>query len=285
MPQVNRALLVGVLLVTLGFGSSSALASAYGIAVTLTMLMTTILTYFVVRHGWGYPLWVAIGATGMFLVIDVVLVISCSLKIFDGGWFPLVLGAGLFTMMATWKQGRELLVARIRKDDPELLPFVQALCQDEHITRVPRTAIYTVANPDTVPQALTHNLKHNRVLHEQNVILTVAFHEVPWIPVEDRVEVELLGHGFWRVVVNYGFKDSPNIPTALDLCGACALTINQFETSYFLSRETVVPTSGNAMPDWQEHLFAAMSRNAGSVIEFFGLPNNAVIELGTRVQI
>ncbi|GGX21866.1 putative potassium transport system protein kup [Pigmentiphaga litoralis] len=285
MPQVNRALLVGVLLVTLGFGSSSALASAYGIAVTVTMLMTTILTYFVVRHGWGYPPIVAIGATGLFLIIDVVLVTSCSLKLMDGGWFPLVLGAAIFTMMATWKKGRELLLVRIRKDDPELIPFVQMLCNDSCLQRVPRTAVYTVANPDTVPQALTHNLKHNRVLHEQNVILTVVFDEVPWVAEENRVEVEMLDHGFWRVRVNYGFKDSPDIPYALELCKAKGLEINQFETSYFLSRETVVPASGNAMPAWQEHLFAAMSRNAGSVIEFFGLPNNAVIELGTRVQI
>lgn len=285
MPQVNRALLVGVLLVTLGFGSSSALASAYGIAVTVTMLMTTILTYFVVRHGWGYPPVVAFGATGLFLIIDVVLVTSCSLKLMDGGWFPLVLGAAIFTMMATWKQGRELLLARIRKDDPKLIPFVQMLCQDSCLQRVPRTAVYTVANPDTVPQALTHNLKHNRVLHEQNIILTVVFDEVPWVAEENRVDLEMLDHGFWRVRVNYGFKDSPDIPYALELCKAKGLEINQFETSYFLSRETVVPTSGNAMPDWQEHLFAAMSRNAGSVIEFFGLPNNAVIELGTRVQI
>lgn len=285
MPQVNRALLIGVLLVTLGFGSSSALASAYGIAVTVTMLMTTILTYFVVRHGWGYPPIIAIAATGVFLVVDVVLVASCSLKVMDGGWFPLVLGAGIFTMMATWKQGRELLLARIRRDDPELLPFVRMLCQDGCLQRVPRTAVYTVANPDTVPQALTHNLKHNRVLHEQNIILTVMFDEVPWVHEDNRVELEMLEHGFWRVKVNYGFKDAPDIPGALELCKAKGLEINQFETSYFLSRETVVPTSGNAMPDWQEHLFAAMSRNAGSVIEFFGLPNNAVIELGTRVQI
>lgn len=285
MPQVNRALLVGVLLVTLGFGSSSALAAAYGIAVTVTMLMTTILTYFVVRHGWGYPRWIAAAATGFFLVIDVVLVVSCSLKILDGGWFPLVLGAALFTVMVTWKRGRELLLARIRRDDPELLPFVQALCADEHLVRVPRTAVYTVANPSTVPQALTHNLKHNRVLHEQNVILTVVFHEVPWVAGDERVEVEKLGNGFWRVTLHYGFKDSPDIPAALELCDQQGLTINQFETSYFLSRETVVPASGNAMPDWQERLFATMSRNAGSAIEFLGLPNNAVIELGTRVQI
>jgi KUP system potassium uptake protein len=284
LPLVNWVLLVAVVLATVGFGSSSALASAYGIAVTVTMLITTVLTFFVVRDGWGFPMWIAVGATGVFLVLDAVLVISCSLKFWQGGWFSLAMGFTIFTVMATWKRGRELLLEQIRTNDPELLPFISALTQD-NVPRTPRTAVYTVANPETVPQALMHNLKHNRVLHEQNVILTVVFHDVPWIPSDERVEVKALVDGFWRVRVNYGFKNSPDIPRALESCEPHGLRINTFETSYFLSRETVVPTKGSGMAHWREKLFATMSRNAGSVVEFFKLPNNSVIELGTRVQI
>src|SRR5207245_8478700 len=154
----------------------------------------------------------------------------------------------------------------ISADDPELLPFVTALAEED-VPRAPRTAVYTVANPDTVPQALMHNLKHNRVLHEQNVILTVEFHDVPWIPFDERVEVKPLVRGFWQVRVNYGFKNTPDIPRALELCQALGLHVNAFETSYFISRETIVPTRGSGMAHWREKLFAAMSRNAGSVVE------------------
>jgi len=284
MPEVNWILLVAVLLAVVGFGSSSALASAYGIAVTVTMLITTVLTFFVVRHGWGYPMWVAMAATGVFLTLDVLLVVSCSLKFWQGGWFPLVLGLIIFTIMATWKRGRELLLDSLRNDDPELLPFIQSLAADS-THRVSRTAVYAVANPETVPQALMHNLKHNQVLHERNLILTVVFHDVPWIAFEDRVHIKPLVAGFWQVQVNYGFKNTPDIPQALELCRAQGLAINLFETSYFLSREIVVPTRGAGMAHWREALFALMSRNAGTVAGFFRLPNNCVIELGTRVQI
>ena len=284
IPGVNWLLLVSVLLAVVGFGSSTALASAYGIAVTVTMLITTALTFFVVRHAWGYPLPVALAATGVFLALDALLVVSCSLKFMQGGWFPLALGIAIFTVMATWKRGRELLIGNIRKDDPELLPFIKALSA-ESTHRVPRTAVYAVANPDTVPQALMHNMKHNQVLHERNVILTVNFHDVPWIPFEERVKITPLVPGFWKIEVNYGFKNAPDIPKALELCQSKGLAINLFETSYFLSREIVVPTKGKGMAQWREALFALMSRNAGSVADFFRLPNNCVIELGTRVQI
>ena len=284
MPEVNWALLIAVLLAVVGFGNSSALASAYGIAVTVTMLITTILTFFVVRHGWGYSLPVAAAATSVFLALDILLVMSCALKFWQGGWFPLALGGALFTVMATWRKGRELLLLSLRNDDPELLPFITALASDT-IHRVQRTAVYTVANPDTVPQALMHNLKHNQVLHERNLILTVVFHDVPWIAFEDRVKITPLVSGFWKVQVNYGFKNTPDLPRALELCRSQGLAINLFEVSYFLSRETIVPTKGAGMARWREALFAFLSRNAGSVAGFFRLPNNCVIELGTRVQI
>ena len=284
VPLVNWVLLAAVLLAVLGFGSSSALASAYGIAVTVTMFTTTLLTFFVIRHAWKYPLPLAVGATCVFLALDLLLVVSCSLKFLQGGWFPLVLGGVVFAIMATWRRGRELLIETISQGDPELMPFIQAIAAD-NVHRVSRTAVYAVANPGTVPQALMHNLKHNQVLHERNLILTVVFHDVPWIAAEECVVVEPLVPGFWKVQVNYGFMNTPDIPEALARCTSPELPINLFETSYFLSRETVVPTKGAGMASWREGLFAFMSRNAGSVASFLRLPNNCVIELGTRVQI
>ena len=187
---------------------------------------------------------------------------------------------GFFTVMATWRRGRQLLIDSIRHDAPELLPIITALAADT-AHRVTRTAVYAVANSGTVPQALMHN----QVLHERNLILAVVFHDVPWIPFGERVSVEALVPGFWRVQVNYGFKNTPDIPKALELCKAKGLPFNLFETSYFLSRETVVPTRSSGMAHWRETFFALMSRNAGSVAGFFRLPNSCVIELGTRVQI
>ncbi len=284
MPEVNWALLAAVLLAVLGFGSSSAMAAAYGIAVTVTMLITTALTFFVLRDCWGYSRRLALAATSVFFVLDAVLVASCALKFLQGGWFPLAVGGVLFFIMATWRRGRELLIESLRNDDPQLQPFIAALANDD-IHRVSRTAVYAVANPETVPQALMHNLKHNQVLHERNLILTVVFHDVPWIAFEERVQITPMLAGFWKVQINYGFKNTPDIPKALELCRAQGLPINLFETSYFLSRETLVPTRGAGMAHWREVFFAFMSRNAGSVAGFFRLPNNCVIELGTRVQI
>lgn len=285
VPFVNWVVMVAVLLAMFGFGSSSALASAYGIAVTVTMFITTLLTFFVVRHGWNYPLPVALAATGVFLFVDGVLLISCSLKFLQGGWFPVALGCAIFIVMATWRQGRALVMGHVRDGDPDLLPFISLLAADERLRRTPRTAVYAVANPDTVPQALLHNLKHYQVLHESNVILTVRFQEVPWVPDSDRLQVKALVDGFWKVQVNYGFKDEPDIPQAMRLCMDKGLKVNEAAISYFLSREIVVPTHGSGMTHWREALFATMSRNAGSVVTFFKLPDNGVVELGTRVLI
>jgi len=285
VPFVNWTVMVAVLLATIGFESSSALASAYGIAVTITMLITTVLTFFVVRRAWGMALPIALGATVFFVLVDAVFVLSCSLKFWQGGWFPLALGAGLFIVMATWKRGRELLMAQIRKDDPDLLPFITALAEDEHMRRTPRTAVFAVANPETVPQALLHNLKHNQVVHELNIILTVHFAPVPFVDESERLTVSPLVHGFWKVKVLYGFKDEPDVPLALKGCGAKGLVVDEGTISYFLSREIVIPTPGEGMAHWREALFATMARNAGSVVDFLQLPHNRVVELGTRVEI
>jgi KUP system potassium uptake protein len=246
MPAVNWALLAGVIAAVLFFGSSSALAGAYGIAVTLTMMITTMLTYFVVRKAWQLPAPVAIGATAFFLAIDALLVAGCAVKFFDGGWFPLALGLLLFGVMSTWSRGRARLVQAIRRDGLELQSFIDGL-DPRSLNRAERTAVYAVADPTTVPQALLHNLKHNQVLHVRNVILTVVFHEVPWIPMDRRVQVAPLGHGFWRVTLNFGFMNTPDVPAALELTQSHGLHIPVFETSYFLSREAVVPTPGGGM--------------------------------------
>ncbi|MFM7008049.1 MAG: potassium transporter Kup [Betaproteobacteria bacterium] len=284
MPAVNWTLLVGVLAVVFFFGSSSALASAYGIAVTLTMMITTLLTYFVVKETWHMPAPLAIGATAFFLIVDALLVAGCAIKFLDGGWFPLALGLVLFVLMSTWRRGRELVIESSRRDGLALQDFIDQI-DPRSVNKAERTAVYAVADPETVPQALLHNLKHNQVLHARNVILTVRFHDVPWVPMERRVEVQSLGHSFWRVQVNYGFMNTPDVPKALELTSSHGLQVSLFETSYFLSRETVVPTPGGGMANWRERLFATMIQNSGGVVEFFRLPGNAVVELGTRVSI
>ncbi len=287
VPAVNWLLLGGVVAAVLGFGSSTALAAAYGIAVTLTMMITTVLTWFVIRDGWKINPLLAGAATLFFLCVDAFLVAGCAVKFLDGGWFPLALGLLLFVVMSTWSRGRALLMDSIQSEGLELRPFIEGLTADaEHGPhRVARTAVYAVANPGTVPQALLHNLKHNQVLHETNVILTVIFADVPFIPPAERLVVQQLVPGFWRATLRFGFMDAPDVPQALTAAERMGLRIPAFETTYFLSRETVVPAPGGGMLHWRERLFAAMSRNAGGIPEFFRLPDNAVVELGTRVQI
>jgi len=284
LPAVNWVLLIGVVAAVLMFGSSSGLAGAYGIAVTLTMMITTLLTFFVALYRWKTPTPITFLATGFFLVLDLALVSGCMIKLFDGGWFPLALGGMLFLLMATWRRGRDIVMATIRKEGVDLKAFIGTLNPAE-IQRAARVAVYPVADPSTVPQALLHNLKHNQVLHDRNIILTVRFAEVPWVDEGERITLEELGQNFWRISLLFGFMEAPDVPNTLKRCEALGLSIPLFQTSYFLSRETIVATPGSGMALWREHLFATMSRNAGGVVEFFRLPDNAVVELGTRVQI
>ena len=285
LPAVNWVLLAGVVGAVFAFGSSSALAGAYGIAVTLTMLITTVLTWFVIRDGWRLPLPLALGATGLFLAVDLLLVAGCAAKLFDGGWFTLALGGLMVLVMSTWARGRALLLAGIRKEGLELDAFVRGL-RVEGVPRASRTAVYPVADPLTVPQALLHNLKHNQVLHQRTVILNVEFRDVPYLDNASRIAVEDLGNGFWRVRAAFGFMEAPDVPHALSLAAAKGLELPVFETSYFLSRESVVPAPHNGgMAQWRERLFAVMSRGSSGIAGFFRLPDNAVVELGTRVQI
>jgi KUP system potassium uptake protein len=286
IPGINWLLLGLVLAAVFGFGSSSELASAYGVAVTGTMTVTTILTFFVIRYAWGYPLWLCLAATGFFFAIDVLFFSSALLKLFQGGWFPLLLGVAMFTVMTTWRRGREVMFARLNEASVPLEPFLKSLFNDPP-QRVPGTAIFLTATPDATPHALLHNLNHNKVLHERVVFLTVEIRDAPWVPFDERVTSERLGHGCWRVNLRFGFMNRPDVMRALELCGALGLEFDTMQTSFFLSRQQVVPSprGGSTMARWRERMFAAMARNAGNVTDYFNIPANRVIELGTRIQI
>jgi KUP system potassium uptake protein len=286
IPALNWSLLVLVLAATLGFGSSSELAQAYGVALTGTMLVTTMLTFFVIRYAWRYPLWLCVFATGFFFAIDAVFFGSAMIKVPNGGWFPLAIGVGVFAVMTTWRRGREVMFQRLSEASVPLDPFLQSLMRDPP-NRVPGTAIFLTATPDATPHALLHNLNHNKVLHERVVFLTVEVRDVPWVSFEERVRCERMGHGCWRVVVRFGFMNRPDVMRALEVCGALGLEFDMMQTSFFLSRQQVVPASGgpSTMWRWRERMFAAMARNAGNITDYFNIPTNRVIELGTRVEI
>jgi KUP system potassium uptake protein len=284
IPFVNWGLFVAIVLAVVLFRSSSNLAAAYGIAVTLDMLITTVLTFFVVRYKWNYPLLLCIAATGWFFVVDLAFFSSNLLKLFDGGWFPLLIGGIIFTFMITWKDGRALLNEKLRADAIDLPAFLEAVFVSPPV-RVEGTAVFLTAAPGTVPNALLHNLKHNKVLHQQNLFVTVRPHEVPWIPPAQRLKVEALAHDCWQVVINYGFKDDADVPQALQQLKEQGCALEAMTTSYFLSRDTVVPTMGDGMAPWREKLFAQMHRNASAAADFLKLPNNAVVELGSKIEI
>ena len=286
IPALNWFLLIMVLAAVLGFGSSSHLAQAYGVALTGTMLVTTILTFFVIRYAWKYPLWLCLVATGFFFLIDVAFFASAMLKVPHGGWFPLAIGLGVFVVMTTWRRGREVMFQRLNEASVPLEPFLKSLFRDPP-HRVDGTAIFLTATPDATPHALLHNLNHNKVLHERVIFLTVEIHDVPWVPFEDRVECAEFGHGCWRMLVRYGFMNRPDLISALTLAAALGMEFDMMQTSFFLSRQQVVPGADgpSTMWRWRERMFAAMARNAGNVTDYFGIPTNRVIELGTRVEI
>jgi KUP system potassium uptake protein len=284
IPFVNWALFVAIVLAVVMFKSSGALASAYGIAVTTDMLITTILTFYVIRHAWKYPLWLCIAATSIFFVVDFAFWASNMLKLFDGGWFPLLIGAAIFTLMMTWKQGRKLLHDKTKQDGIDLKSFLEAVFVSPPV-RVEGTAVFLSSEQSTVPNALLHNLKHNKVLHEHNLFVTVRSHEVPWIGLNKRVQIEPLGHDCWQVTLNFGFKNDPDVPEALKQITSRGCDLDPMQTSYFLSRDTVVPTIGGGMSQWREKLFAQMHHNASGAADFLRLPNNAVVELGSKVEI
>jgi KUP system potassium uptake protein len=284
LPLVNWGLFVTIVLAVVMFKSSSNLAAAYGIAVCTDMLITTVLTFYVIRYGWKYPLWLCIAATGFFFVVDFAFWASNLLKLFDGGWFPLLIGGAIFMLMLTWKDGRRMLNAKLRDDALDLPSFLEAVFVSPP-ARVEGTAVFLTAEVGTVPNALLHNLKHNKVLHAINLFVTVRSHETPWIGLDKRLQIESLGHDCWQVEINYGFKNDPDVPKALQQLKGRGCELDAMSTSYFLSRDTVVPTLGAGMAPWREKLFAQMHHNASAAADFLNLPNNAVVELGSKIEI
>ena len=285
VPALNWILLTAVLAAVIGFGSSSKLASAYGIAVAGTMLIDTFLTFFVIRYGWGYHLLIAVSATAFFMVVDIAFFSASLLKIGEGGWFPLTVGAVVFTLMATWRRGREILLTRLRESSVPLDMFLASLMRHPP-TRVSGTAVFLTSTHGAVPHALLHNLAHNKVLHERVVFLTVVIKDVPWVPAKERIHIDDLGNNCFQLTVDFGFKDRPDVMQALAQCREHELEFQPLQTSFFLSRETVIASIRyEGMALGRERLFSTLARNAGSPVEYFNLPANRVIELGTQVEI
>ena len=284
LPGINGALLVGVIALVLGFGSSSRLAAAYGIAVTTTMGITTMLAYVVARERWGVRRAVALPVVSLIMLVDLAFFGANVAKIPDGGWFPLLLAVCIFTLMTTWKRGRDILAGKLRAASLGLKDLLGSF-GDHPPVRVPGTAIFMTGNPEGTPPALLHNLKHNKVLHEQVVLLTIIPEEIPHVVVGERVEVEPLEQGFVRVVARYGFMENPSIPDILKRCREKGLQFQLMGTSFFLGRETIIPTKKPGMALWREALFTWMSRNARSATAYFRIPPNRVVELGSQVEL
>lgn len=284
VPFINWSLYAGIVLAVVMFGSSGRLAGAYGIAVTIDMLITTTMTFFVIRYAWKYPWWLCVAATGFFFLVDLAYFAANAVKLFDGGWFPIAIGAGMFLLMLTWKQGRALMRKRLRADAIDLESFLDAVFVSPPV-RVPGTAVFLVSDEGITPNALLHNLKHNKVLHETNLFVTVRHPEVPWVPLKHRCELTSLGRDCWQVALHFGFKDDPDVPEALASVRRRGVRLDPMDTSYFLSRDIVIPTLGEGMAMWREKLFASMHRNATAAADFLYLPTNRVVELGSKLEI
>ena len=283
VPVVNWALLVLVILLVLGFGSSSNLAAAYGIAVTGTMVITACMMGVLTFSVWKWHPLLAGLVTGLFLVIDGAYFLSNATKIPDGGWFPLLVAAICFVALTTWATGRRIMRDCLREDMMDIDLFVRSAAKS--LKRVPGTAIFLSSTTDGVPPALLHNVKHNKILHERNIILTVRTEEKPHLPLEGRVSVEDHGQGFYRLIWRHGFMEDVDIPAAMKTVRECGGPIGVADTSYFLSRQTLIPSERPGMAIWREKLFAWMIRNAESPMAFFKLPTNRVVELGSQLEI
>jgi len=284
VPFINWSLFVAVVLLVVTFRHSDNLAAAYGIAVTLAMLIDSLLIFFVMRRLWNWPTSLALAIAVPLTLADLGFLASNSLKIPAGGWFPLALGAVVFTLLTTWKRGRSLLMDKLAEDALPLDVFIQSI-EVAPPTRVEGTAVFMTSALDRVPHALLHNLKHNKVLHERVVFLTVVMRDIPFVPLDGRIEVKSLGCNFYQFVAFYGFKEDPDVPELLELAGRRGFAFEMMETSFFVSRETLIPTVSTGMALWRERLFASMSKNAVKASEFFRIPTNRVVELGTQVEL
>jgi KUP system potassium uptake protein len=284
VPVVNWSLMVACIALVLATGSSSKLAAAYGIAVTGTMAITSVLFYGVVRRRWLWPRWKACGLVALFLVIDLAFFGANLAKFFHGGWFPIAMALGVFVLMSTWKQGGLWRAEQYARERVRFDAFVASLAASPPV-RVKGTAVFMTQDAEGTPPALLHHLKHNQVLHEQVVILTIQTRPAPLVPVEERVELVQLGRGFWRVLAYYGFMETPNVPEIMRLAARAGLATVRGRTSFYLGREVFVPSGRSGLPGWRKALFVFMARNARSPTDFFGIPPNDVVELGAQLQI
>jgi len=284
IPFVNWGLFAVIVLAVMMFKSSSNLAAAYGIAVCTDMLITTVLTFFVIHYGWKYPFWWCLAATGFFFVVDLAFWASNLLKLFEGGWFPLLIASVIMMLMLTWRDGRGILYEKRQEDALDLTSFLDAVFLSPP-ARVEGTAVFLTSGKGAVPNAMLHNLKHNKVLHQQNLFVNVQNHEVPWIDDAERLQIKALGNNCWQVEIHYGFKDDPDVPGALAHLKGLGCEVSPMTTSYFLSRDSIVPTVGSGMSAWREKLFAQMHLNASSAADFLNLPSNSVVELGSKIEI
>jgi KUP system potassium uptake protein len=283
---INWALMAGCILIVVGFRTSSNLAAAYGVAVTSTMVITTLLLYVVARERWGWNTLAAASVATLFLVVDLAFFGANIIKLRQGGWLPIALAAIVYIAMTTWKGGRRVLADRIRVEARPLEEFLQEL-QQQSVTRVRGTAVFMNGTASRTPAALRHNLEHNKVLHERVVFVTVKTQQVPHVPLQQRVELENFGNGIYRMKVYYGFMEEPNIPAALDAAAVQGLgPVEPGDTTYFLGRETIIATAHRrSMAVWRERLFAVMSRNATTATAYFGIAPGRVVELGEQVEI
>jgi KUP system potassium uptake protein len=284
MPRVNTLLLIGVLLLVALFRSSSALASAYGIAVTGTMVVTAMMAIVVIRRVWGWPLLGALALMLPFLFIDLTFLAANLLKVVEGGWMPLALGALIMTIMYTWRRGSRLLVQKTRKSETPL-DFLVSRLEKKPPIRVPGTAVFLTSDPDFAPTALMHSLKHYKVLHEKNVILTVETADTPRVDLAERVRIEPVGQTFSRVHLRFGFMETPNVPNALAIARKLGWQFDIMSTSFFLSRRTLKPAAHSGMPQWQDRLFIALTRWANDATDYYKIPTGRVVEVGTQVTV
>jgi KUP system potassium uptake protein len=284
IPVVNWGLFVVIVLAVVMFKSSSNLAAAYGIAVCTDMLITTVLTFFVIHYSWKYSFGFSLLVTGFFFAVDLAFWASNLMKLLEGGWFPLLIASVIMVFMLTWRDGRALLDKKRNEEALDLTSFLEAVFLSPPV-RVEGTAVFLTSSKGNVPNAMLHNLKHNKVLHKQNLFVNVQNHEVPWIEEKERLEITDIGNGCWQVVIHYGFKDDPDVPGALAQLNGLGSEVNAMTTSYFLSRDSIVPTVGGGMATWREKLFAQMHLNASSAADFLNLPSNSVVELGSKVEI
>jgi KUP system potassium uptake protein len=283
IPAINWGLAVMVLLLVLFFQSSSNLAAAYGIAVTGAMFIDTCLIAVVLLSLWKWPKWKALPILALFFIVDFAYLGANLLKVPSGGWVPLVIGLVIFTLLTTWSRGRALMRERMAESTMPMEIFIKSAAHSA--TRVPGTAIFMASAASGVPSALLHNIKHNRILHERVIILTVQIEDVPYVVSTDRIISKDLGEGFYRVKMRFGFLEETNVPATLDLVDLCGPKFDMMHTSFFLSRQTLIASKMPGMAIWREKIFSWMLRNAANAMEFFKLPSNRVVELGSQVEI